>query len=424
VAIVAVGYNEREMSLDVFEDVAITGRDLAKALRIIRDRKHISEAVVLSTCLRIEVYAVVDRLHDGIADIEDFFCSCSGSTSRDISVLSGQLSCWIDDTAISHLFDVAAGIDSSVPGEGEILRYVRNAAELARAEHAAGRILGSLFSHAIEAGERVQTEMGTASGTGLLARAAVGLAEDQLGGGLGGQAVLVVGAGVMAAAVCNALAQSVPPASVVVANRTVKRAARVARESGAKAVSLSKLGQEMKRADVVLSATASSQAVLGLERIERIMRSRPGRPLLAVDLAIPRDVDPAVAGVDGVSLFDLGDIRRHAKTQMTTRQVEVQGVRLVLAEELERYRYSSPARSVAPVVAALQTRAEAIRQAEIDRQRARLTALGPEATEIVETITRRTVAKLLHEPTVRAKEAAGSPRGDRLAEALRNLFDL
>ena len=131
-AIVAVGYNEREMSLDAFEDVAIAGRDLAKALHMIRDRKHISEAVVLSTCLRTEVYAVVERLHDGIADIEDFFCSWSGSTSRDISVLSGQLSCWIDDTAISHLFDVAAGVDSSVPGEGEILRYVQNAAELAR----------------------------------------------------------------------------------------------------------------------------------------------------------------------------------------------------------------------------------------------------------------------------------------------------
>ena len=150
-AIVAVGYNERDMSLDDFEDVAIAGRDLAKALHVIRDSRHISEAVVLSTCLRTEVYAVVERLHDGLADIEGFFCSCSRSTS-DVSLLSGHLSCWIDDMAISHLFEVAAGIDSSVPGEGEILRYVRNAAELAHQEYTAGRILGSLFSHTIERG--------------------------------------------------------------------------------------------------------------------------------------------------------------------------------------------------------------------------------------------------------------------------------
>jgi glutamyl-tRNA reductase len=422
VAIVAVGYNERDMSLDDFEDVAIAGRDLAKALHVIRDSRHISEAVVLSTCLRTEVYAVVERLHDGLADIEEFFCSCTRSTS-DVSLLSGHLSCWIDDMAISHLFEVAAGIDSSVPGEGEILRYVRNAAELAHQEYTAGRILGSLFSHAIDAGERVQTEMGTASGTALLARAAVALAAKHLGDGLSGRAVLVVGAGVMAKGVCTALAQT-PSTGVVVANRTVKQATRISKDSGAKAVSLSRLSQELRRADLVLSATASSQPVLALERVARAMRSRQDRPLLIVDLAIPRDVDPGVADFEGVTLFDLGDIRRYAETQMATHQAEIAAVRVILGEEIERYWLSSPARSVAPVVAALQTRAEAIRQAEIDRQRARLTALGPEATELVETITRRTVAKLLHEPTVRAKEAAGSPRGDRLAESLRNLFDL
>jgi glutamyl-tRNA reductase len=164
--------------------------------------------------------------------------------------------------------------------------------------------------------------------------------------------------------------------------------------------------------------------VLDVARVGRTMRSRPGRPLLVVDVAVPRDVDPAVADLEGVSLLDVEDVRRFAETQMSTRRGEIPAVRAVLTEELERYRASSAARSAAPVVAALRMRAESIRRAELERQRARLDALGPEAREIVDTVTRRTVAKLLHEPTVRIKDAAGSPRGERLAEALRRLFDL
>jgi len=154
------------------------------------------------------------------------------------------------------------------------------------------------------------------------------------------------------------------------------------------------------------------------------MRPRRGRPLLIVDVAVPRDVDPAAAGIRGVSLLDVEDVRRFAESHMATRRGEIPLVRGMLAEELERFRALSAARSAAPVVSALRTRAESIRRAELGRQRARLDSLGPEAVEIIENVTKRTVAKLLHEPTVRVKEAAGSPRGERLAEALRNLFDL
>jgi glutamyl-tRNA reductase len=145
---------------------------------------------------------------------------------------------------------------------------------------------------------------------------------------------------------------------------------------------------------------------------------------LVVDVAVPRDVDPAAAAIAGVSLLDVEDVRLFAESHMAARRNEIPVVRAVLADELERHRLSSTARSAAPVVAALRARAESIRRAELDRQRAQLQALGPEAAGIIETVTKRTVAKILHEPTVRVKEAAGSPRGERLAEALRNLFDL
>jgi glutamyl-tRNA reductase len=424
VAVVAVGINERDVSLDVFEQIAISERDLPKALQVLCNSEHISEAVVLSTCLRTEVYAVVERFHDGLADIESFFRSCSSSMGTDVPELSEVLSCWIDEAAVSHLFEVAAGIDSPVLGEGEVLRQVRTAAELARREQAAGRVLRSLFRHAVEAGKRVRTETAISQGTTSIAHAAVALAAGNIEGGLGGRSVLVIGAGEMGAGFSKALAQPPAPARVVVANRSPERAAAVADQSGATAVGLSKLDEELGRADVVLTSTSAADVVLDAVRVARAMQSRPVRPLLVVDLAIPRDVDPAVADIEGVSLLDVEDVRRFAEAQMSTRRGEIPAVRAVLTEELERYRVSSAARSAAPVVAALRARAESIRRAELDHQRARLDALGPEAAEIVEAVTRRTVAKLLHEPTVRLKDAAGSARGERLAEALRSLFDL
>jgi len=189
-------------------------------------------------------------------------------------------------------------------------------------------------------------------------------------------------------------------------------------------VGLAQLDDELTRADIVLTSTTADETVLYLDRVSRTMKSRPGKPLLVVDVAVPRDVDPAVAGLDGVRLLDVEDVRRFAEAQMVTRRGEIARVRAVLAEELERYRVSSAAISAAPVVAALRARAESIRRAELDRQRAHLEPLGAEAHEIVETVTKRMIAKLLHEPTVQIKDAAGSPRGERLADALRTLFDL
>ena len=423
-AVVVVGINERDMPLDVFELGAIAERDLAKALQALRDSDHISEVIVLSTCLRTEVYAVIDRFHDGLADIEAYFRSRSGAAEARAETLTDHLFCWIDDAAVSHLFEVTAGIDSPVLGEGEILRQVRHAAELARQEHTAGPVLTTLFRHAVEAGKRARSETKIAQGTVSLAHAAVALAADRLEGGLSGRSVLIVGAGEMGAGFSKALAQPNGPSRVVVANRSAKRAAAALGQSGAEVVGLSKLDEELERADIVLTSTAAPEAVLDLERINRTMRSRPGRALLVVDIAVPRDVDPAAAEIEGVSLLDVEDVRLFAESHMATRRKEIPVVRAILAEALEKYRVSSTARSAAPVVAALRTRAESIRRAELDRQRARIDALGPEAAEIIETVTKRSVAKILHEPTVRVKEAAGSPRGERLAEALRNLFDL
>lgn len=432
-AVVVVGVNERDVQLEVFEQAAVAARELPKALQLLCDSPHLSEAVVLSTCLRTEVYAVVERFHDGVADIEAFYRSRSAGGSE-ATELFDQLYCWYDDAAVAHLFEVAAGIDSPVLGEGEILRQVREAAELARTEQSAGPVLTTLFRHAVEAGKRARTETTISRGTTSLAHAAVALAADQLAGGFDGKGVLLIGAGEMGAGFAKAFGESSSapgatgthgsPRRVVVANRSTDHARPIATGLGAELVGLDRLGDELAVADVVLTSTAAPEVLIDRRLARAAMAARGHQPLLVVDVAVPRDVDPSVATLEGLTLLDVEDVRRFAEAQMATRRREVPAVRSLLSEELERYRIAVAGRSAAPVVAALRARAEEIRLAEIARQRSRLEALGPDAAETVDAITQRVVAKLLHAPTVRVKDAAGSPRGERLAEAVRALFDL
>lgn len=439
-AIVAVGMHEWDAPLEVFERVAIGGSDVGKALAELTASPHLSEVVVLSTCLRTEIYAVVERFHDGLADIEHYFDSRLGRAD-DVAVLrpvsgnspvpgggvielGGGLRCRYDDAAISHLFEVAAGIDSPVLGEGEILRQVRDAAAHARSEQAAGPVLGPLFRHAVEAGKRVRTLTTIQRGTTSLAHAAVDLAAEELGG-LGGRRVLLVGAGTMGAGLARAvLGQPDPAGEIVVINRGSARAAAVAELAGGRSAGLGELSRELASADVVLTSTAAEDVLLSADRVRAATAGRTGDRLVLVDLAVPRDVEPAVADLDDVVLFDIEHVRSYAEEQMQSRRAEVPAVRALLAEELERYRMTAAGRLAAPVVSSLRERAERVRVSELERYRTRVDALAPDERELFEMVTRRVVAKLLHEPTVRLKEAAGSPRGERLTEALRALFDL
>jgi glutamyl-tRNA reductase len=466
--------HERDAPLEVFERVAVGEHEMDKALAELAASPNLSEVVILSTCLRTEVYAAVDRFHDGVADIEAFFRArlgrlphagagpAIGAVAAGAVVgpagaasappagergggrpeggerrpepgggtmqLGGGLFCRYDDAAVGYLFEVAAGIDSPVLGEGEILRQVRDAAESARMENATGPILTHLFRHAVEAGKRARTDTGIQRGTTSLAHAAVELAADRAHG-FDHRRILVVGAGEMGAGIARALAgRGDLTGDVIVANRGVDRAAEVADMLAAHAVGLAEVPAELALADVVLTSTAAEEAVLGVEMFESALAARASRgetrPMVVVDLAVPRDVDPAVGSLPSVLRLDVEDVRRYAEEQMAGRQGEIPAVRAVLSEELDRYRSTAAGRLAAPVVAALRERAELQRLAELERYRGRLDALSAGDRELVELLTRRVVAKLLHDPTVRVKEAAGSARGERLAEALRALFDL
>jgi glutamyl-tRNA reductase len=433
VSVVVVGLHERDVPLGLLERVSVSDSDLAKALHGLCDSPHLSEAVIVSTCMRTEVYAVVERFHDGVGDIEEFFETRAGSYTASGSeteadpyagTLSEHLYVAFDDMAASHLFEVAAGIDSAVLGEGEVLRQVRHAAERARVEKVAGPVLGRMFRHALEVGKRARAETSIARGITSLSHAAVALATEQLGGSLGGQHVLVVGAGEMGSGMSRALSRSPSPAHLVVASRTRASALEIAGRLGGEAVDLASLRRAVGEADVLLTSTASPRVLFEAADVAHVMAARAGRPLLVVDAAVPRDVDPAVGAIDGVTLLDMEDIRGFAEMQMAGRAVEVARVREIVADELERFRAASAARSAVPVISALRAHAESLRRAELDRHASKLDALDPGAREAVEAATRATISKLLHEPTVRLKDSAGTARGERLSEALRDLFDL
>jgi glutamyl-tRNA reductase len=432
VPVVVVGLHERDVPLGLLEQVSVSEADLAKALRRLCDSPHLSEAVIVSTCMRTEVYAVVERFHDGIGDIEEFFETRADANApagpETAGTYSGSLSEHLyvayDDLAAAHLFEVAAGIDSAVLGEGEVLRQVRHAAERARTEKVAGPVLGRMFRHALEVGKRARAETSIARGITSLSHAAVALATEQLGGSLGGRHVLVVGAGEMGSGMSRALSRAAAPARLVVASRTRARALEIAGRLGGEAVDLASLRRAVAEADVLLTSTASSRVLFEAADVARVMASRAGRPLLVVDAAVPRDVDPAVGAIEGVTLLDMEDIRGFAETQMAGRAAEVERVQGIIAEELERYRAANAARRAVPVISALRARAESLRLAEVERHAAKLEALDPAARDAVEAATRAVVSKLLHEPTVLLKDSAGTARGERLSEALRALFDL
>ncbi len=426
-SVIVVGLEQRHCPLDLLERVTVPETALPKALGRLRDQSNLSEAVILSTCLRTEVYAVVERFHDGVAELQEFLATIGGSS---VEVLAEHLSIRFDDDVSNHLFSVAAGLDSAVLGESEVLGQVRRAWEKAQGERVSGPVLGALFRHAVEAGKRVRSETSIARGITSLSHGAVALADRRRYGGLADARVLVVGAGEMGEGVAQALVGH-PVAAVVIANRTPERIEAVVAglpESTADRVSaesLDDLGSLLSSTDVVFTSVGTTHPIIDHPMLEAAAVGRqPRLPLLVIDLGVPRNVEPTAADTEGVELLDMEVLRAAVADALAGRQDEVADAIRIVTDEVERYRVASRARDAAPIVSALRGRAEGARLAELARQRSKRSDLSDAQWEQVDAVTRAMVAKLLHQPTVALKDAAGTPRGERLVEALRTLFDL
>ncbi len=425
-SVVVVGIEHQQAPLELLERVTIGDADLAKTLSTLRAAENVQEAVVLSTCLRTEVYAVVDRFHDAVDGVCELLATHAG---LDPESVQEHAAVRFDDDVAVHLFSVASGLESAVLGETEVLGQVRRAWERAREERASGPVLGELFRNAVQAGKRVRAETAISRGTTSFSFAAIELASMRRSGGLAGAAVAIVGAGEMGSGIVHAIGRlpdASRPVSIVVVNRSAERARELvgAAPAGVRATTagLDELAGVVAESDVVFTAVEAGGHVLDAARL-RTAAARPGG-LLVVDLGMPRNVDPDAGALDGLTLLDMDDLRSAVTRAIDERRVEAERAAQIVSDELVRFRAQSRERGAAPVVSALRTRLEEVRANELARHRARLSGHGEGVFEEVDEVTRAVLAKVLHEPTVVLRETSGTSKGERLVEALRALFDL
>ena len=428
-----VGLSHKSAPVAVLERAAVSGDTLTKLLRDVVQAEPVAEAFVVSTCNRVEVYAEVDRFHAGVTAICELLARHCGVPSHE---LTQYLYVHYEDRAVSHLLAVAAGLDSMVVGEDQILGQVRSAVKLAAEHGTAGRVLGELGRLALRTGKRARAETAIGRAGQSLLSAAVEVAAARLGplrpgaDALAGRDVLIVGAGSMSALAAATAARS-GAASIAVANRTREHAERLAASvsiAATRVTGLDDLPAAIAAADVVVSCTGAAGHVITADLVSAALAARTaagedGGALVIMDLAMPRDVEPAVAGLPGVVLIGMDQLSQHASA---VRDDDVAAVRAILEAELAAYQSAMDAARVAPTVVALRAKAANVVDAELARLAGRLSAdglSGHALDEIAQTV-RRVVDKLLHAPTVRVKELAGSPGGEEYAAALRVLFDL
>ncbi len=422
-SLLLVGVSHRTAPVSVLERVAIAGVDTAKVLDELITGDHVSEAVVLSTCNRIEIYAVVETFHGGLTEVSGVLAR---HAQADVSDLTDHLYVHYAGSAVEHLFSVSAGLDSMVVGEAQILGQLRAAYSTARELGTVGTVLHEVAQQALRVGKRAQAETGIdAAGASVVTEALddAGSALD----GLVGRRALLVGAGSMGGLSAAALRRR-GIGEIAVANRTPERAERLAELVAAegtpsRVVGLDAIGAEMATVDLVVVCTGAVGTVVDLDTVRSGLASRPGSHRLVVcDLGLPRDVDPEVGALPGVTLVDLttlGDRLREADAGQA-----VEATRALVAEEVRTYLAAQRSAEVTPTVTALRRRAAEVVDAELLRLDGRLPGLEADVRGEVAKTVRRVVDKLLHTPTVQVKRLAQSPGGDTYAEALRELFEL
>lgn len=407
-----VGVSHHGAPIELRERVAV---DVAAAGALATRLASDAEAVVLSTCNRTEVYVATNGAVDGSARAEDALFELAGPAAPELAPHVYRLA---DESAALHLFRVAAGLDSLVPGEGEILGQVRTAFEAG----AAGPVLDRVFRMALHAGRRARVETTIGERPASVPAAAAALAQ-QVFEDLVGRCVLVIGAGRISELTARNL-RSRGATITAVANRTLGHAEALALRLGGAALGLSEVASELASVDIVVASTGAPGFVLDAANVEPTLRARRGRPLLCLDLAVPRDIDPVLASVDGCFLYDIDDLESVVAASLVGRRHEAARAERIVAVEAESFREWQRSLAVVPAIASLRARAEEIRTSELARIESRLERLPETERRAVETVTAQIVNKLLHLPTVRMKEAAVTADGVVYADVVRHLFGL
>jgi glutamyl-tRNA reductase len=410
--LLAIGLNHTTAALDTRDRLALTGDRLAPALSALRE--HAREGAILSTCNRTEVYALTGHQGTGTRSMLRFLTDQSGVP---LAELEPHLYTYHQAEAARHLCRVAAGLDSMILGEPQILGQVVAAHEAALARGTAGPVLAHLFRTSIEAGKAARTNTAIARNAVSISHAAVELARG-IFGGLRGRPVLVVGLGEIGVDAARNLADH--GAAVTVINRTHERAVAWATANGATARPWADLPAALAAADIVLSGTAAPGPVIAAGLVEAAQRGRGGRPLLLIDQAVPRDIEPAAGRLANVFLYDLDGLQEICRANMAERGREIDKVDAIIADAVDRFMTWLEERQVAPTIAALREQAERIRQSELEKTLSRLSHLSERERNAIIAMSHGIVNKLLHTPSTRLKNTAGRSH----AHALRELFAL
>jgi glutamyl-tRNA reductase len=436
-SVLVVGLSHKGAPLATLERTVLAGDALTKLLHDVARADDVAGALILSTCNRMEIYAEVGTFHGAVTSICDLLSRHSGVPHAE---LTPCLYVHYSDRAVQHLLTVACGLDSMVIGESQILGQLRSALRIAREQGTLCRPLADLGSLALRAGKRAQSETGVGGAGASLVSVGLQAAVTQLGGqphgseratpSLAGLRVLVVGAGAMSGLAAASVARA-GAAGLVIANRTRQRADRLAAQHGGQAASMSDLPRLMAAADLVVTCTGAPGHVLTAEMVTATLPLRAGRsaPLVLLDLALPRDIEPGVGDIPGVVVTDLETLvalRSDGTEPPGTRpgDAAIAAAGQVVVDELEAYLSAGRADRVTPTVVALRAKAADVVESELARLAGRISSVDGVVLEEVAKSMNRVADKLLHAPTVRVKELAGTPGADSYEDALRVLFDL
>lgn len=417
--ILTVGLNHTTAPVEIRERLHIPETELPAFFEVLGEAAAVLERMVLSTCNRVEVYAVTDDPTQAQAAIPELLAA---ETRTPLALFKERLYHHQQEAAIRHAFRVAASLDSLVLGESQILSQVKAAYQVAQAQEATGPVLNALMTRALGVAKKVRTETGVGNSPVSVPSAAIGLAKT-IFGELQGRRVLILGAGEMAELAARHL-QSEGVQAVLVAHRNFDRAVEVAARLEGRAVRFDHIRDELRQADIVVSSTAAPHYLLHQADVEELIRLRRNRPLFLIDIAVPRDIDPAVNVIDNVYLYDIDDLEGVVAAHRQARQQEAAQAELLIEREVVSFLRWLQSLEVVPTIVTLRRRLEEIREAELERALGRLPDLSPAQQEVVRTLAQGIVNKILHHPTAELKRQSVSRDGLLYVSALRRLFGL
>jgi glutamyl-tRNA reductase len=413
--LLALGASHKTASLELREKLALPTGRAARVLGELTEHDAIHEAVALFTCNRTELYLVAG---DAVEAENSALASLSRQAGLRPTELLGSLYSLRGREAVEHLFAVTGGLDSMIVGEAEIQGQVKRAYEMALVEGVSGPVSNRLFRDALAAGKRVRTETDIARSSVSVSTVAVQLAAEFLGD-LTERRVLVVGAGDNAELTARALRDR-GVETLFVANRRYDRALGLAQRFGGRAVTFDDLPRELEAADIVVASTGAPHQIVGREELEFVAASRMGRPLVLIDLAVPRDIEPSVRDCPGIALYDMDDLQRAVARNMGARQAEAAEALVLVREEVARFQDWMASLDVVPTISALRRRADEVVEQVLRENESRWESLSAADRERVEALARAVVSRLLHEPTVRLKDRSSY----HYLHTIRELFGL